>query len=240
MLPGPVAWMNMEVIVSENGDALAASAAEFIAAFVGERERASIGLAGGSTPKETYRLLRDLDVDWSGITFWLSDERWVPDDHADSNGHMAARALLDHVDTTFLRPRYSEYLTPADSAAFYDADLRRAMPDRKSDLILLGMGTDGHTASLFPGTAALDEFDRWFVANEVPQLDTWRLTATAPMIWRADTVVVLTAGESKASVLAEVLEGPDGVYPIQLLRRAQGRVIWMVDVAAAALLGRSS
>ena len=106
----------------------------------------------------------------------------------------------------------------------------------KDSIVLLGMGTDGHTASLFPGTGALEETDRWFIDNEVPQLDTWRLTASIPLIQRARTVMVFTAGESKASVLSEVLEGPDGVYPIQLLRHAAGEVVWLIDEAAASQL----
>lgn len=228
----------MPVIALPDPTRLAEAAATAIADLINsiDRPRANIGLAGGSTPKDTYERLRRRDVDWNRVDLWLSDERWVSHDHADSNGRMAAETLVDHVPATFHRPRWSEYLDAADAAAFYEADLRRLMPDGVPDLVLLGMGTDGHTASLFPGTDGLEEEARWFIANQVPQLDTWRLTVTAPMIQRARTVMVLTAGESKAEVLAEVLEGPDGRYPIQLLRHAKGDVVWMVDDAAVSQL----
>jgi 6-phosphogluconolactonase len=225
----------MHVLVHSDPDNLASAAADAIANAIANAPgpRVSVGLAGGSTPKVAYERLRGHDVDWSRVDLWLSDERWVAHDDEDSNGRMAEEALVGHVGATFLRPRWSDYLSAADSAAFYEADLRRIMPDGVCDLVLLGMGTDGHTASLFPGTEALDETFRWFTHNEVPQLDTWRLTATAPLIQRARTVMVFTAGASKADVLAEVLEGPDGVYPIQLLRHAEGDVVWMIDEAAA-------
>lgn len=228
----------MRVIAHPDPTSLAEAAATTIVDLITsiDRPRANIGLAGGSTPKDTYERLRQREVDWSRIDLWLSDERWVAHDHPDSNGRMAAEALVDHVPATFHRPRWSEYLDAGDAAAYYEADLRRLMPDGIADLVLLGMGTDGHTASLFPGTDGLGEETRWFIANEVPQLDTWRLTATVPMIQRARTVMVLTAGESKAEVLAEVLEGPDGRYPIQLLRHAKGDVMWMVDEAAVSRL----
>jgi 6-phosphogluconolactonase len=224
----------MRVIAHPDPQTLAEAAASAITTTITESEasRVSVGLAGGSTPKDTYGRLVRHPVPWERVDLWLSDERWVAHDHDESNGRMAHDALVAHVPAAFHRPRWSEYLTASDSAAFYEADLRRIMPDGVADLVLLGMGTDGHTASLFPGTVGLQEHDRWFIANEVPQLDTWRLTATATMIQRARTVMVLTAGASKAEVLAEVLEGPDGVHPIQLLRHAAGEVIWMVDDAA--------
>jgi 6-phosphogluconolactonase len=228
----------MRVIAHPDPTRLAEAAASAIADLIEsvDRPRFDIGLAGGSTPKDTYELLRHRNVDWSRVDLWLSDERWVSPDHPDSNGRMAAEALADHVPAVLHRPRWSEYLEPGDVAAFYEADLRRLIPDGVADLVLLGMGTDGHTASLFPDTEGLEEGTRWFIANHVAQLDTWRLTATVPMIQRARTVMVLTAGESKAEVLAEVLEGPDGRYPIQLLRHARGNVMWMVDEAAASQL----
>lgn len=228
----------MTALVFPDSDALAVGAASAIARALKSAPgpRASVGLAGGSTPRATYNQLRWHPVDWETVDLWLSDERWVAHDHEDSNGFMAATTLVDHIDARFYRPRWSQYVRPADSAAFYEAELRRLLPDGRPDIVLLGMGADGHTASLFPDTAALEESTRWFVHNEVPQLDTWRLTATAPLIQRARTVIVLTAGESKAEVLATALEGPDGAVPIQLLRQAEGEVIWMIDDAAAAQL----
>jgi 6-phosphogluconolactonase len=231
----------MRVVVHPDPEFLARAAAGFIAGLLKQAAgpRVSLGLAGGSTPKATYEQLRWQPVDWQTVDLWLSDERWVPPDDSESNGGMAAAALTDHIEARVLRPRWSRFLTARDSAAFYEAELRRVIPEGRSDVILLGMGSDGHTASLFPGTAALDETTRWFVANEVPQVDAWRLTATAPMIQRAGTVVVLTAGESKASMVAEAFEGEDGSIPIQLLRRAEGDVVWLVDEAAAAELTKT-
>jgi 6-phosphogluconolactonase len=231
----------MRLVVHSDAESLARDAAIFVTGLLEQATgpRASLGLAGGSTPKATYEQLRWQPVDWEAVDLWLSDERWVPPDDPESNGRMAASALTDHVDARMVRPRWSEYLTARDSAAFYEAELRRIIPGGRSDVILLGMGTDGHTASLFPDTEALREMTRWFVANEVPQVESWRLTATAPMIWRARTVVVLTAGEAKAAMVAEAFEGEDGTIPIQLLRRAEGDVVWLVDEAAARDLTRT-
>lgn len=197
----------------------------------------TLGLAGGSTPADTYDALGDVDIDWSRISLWLSDERWVPLDHPDSNGRMALSHLPPDAHDRLARPRFSQYVTPADSAVHYDATLRAMHGNSAPDVVLLGMGTDGHTASLFPGTEALNaQPHRWFVENHVPDLDTWRLTATPDLLCSAGQVVVLIAGPEKASVLAEVLEGPDGRYPIQLLRSAGGEVTVMCDRDAASAL----
>lgn len=231
----------MRVVVHDDEQALALGAASFIAGLIkgSGKPRVSVGLAGGSTPRATYEQLRRQPVDWERVDLWLSDERWVAPDDPDSNGAMAAEALVDHIDARFLRPRWSTYLTPVDSAAFYEAELRRAIPDGRSDVVLLGMGADGHTASLFPGTAALDVTDRWFVANEVPQLETWRLTASVPMLQRAAVVIVLTSGESKAEMVEVAFEGAEGSVPIQVLREAGGDVVWMVDAPAASQLAHT-
>jgi len=231
----------MRIVVHADGETLARRAAEHIAGLIKQSAgpRVALGLAGGSTPKATYEELRWLPVNWDIVDLWLSDERWVAPDHDDSNGAMAAATLADHVEARFFRTRWSRHVRPRDAAAFYEADLRRIIPDGRSDIILLGMGSDGHTASLFPGTEALDEKERWFVANEVPHLDTWRLTATATMIQRAGAVVVLTAGDTKAEMVATAFEGEDGTIPIQLLRQAEGHVVWLVDEAAASMLSET-
>ncbi len=238
MLPAGVPSYYMRVIVFPSPDALAAGATAAIATAIkgSDRPRVTMGLAGGSTPRSTYEQLRWAAVPWETVDLWLSDERWVPHDHEDSNGRMVSEALVDHIDARFFRPRWSEYLTAADSAAYYEADLRRIVPDGAADVVLLGLGADGHTASLFPETEALGEKTRWFIHNEVPQLNTWRLTATATMIQRAALALMLTAGESKADAVAVALEGPDGSIPAQLLRHAHGEVVWMIDEAAASKL----
>ena len=222
--------------VFEDRNAIAGHVADLIS----ERARSgsmTLGLAGGSTPADTYRELGRRHVDWPNVRLWLSDERWVPHDHADCNGGTALDLLPAEAGRRLVRPRYSAYLQPEDSAAHYEAELRLMHDGRNPDMVLLGMGTDGHTASLFPGTTALDApADRWFVANHVPQLDTWRLTATPSLLQRATVVVVLVAGSDKADVLHDVLEGPDRTYPIQLLREAAGDVTFVCDEAAASQL----
>lgn len=225
----------MDIAVFEDSAAMSAAAADRIQAAAAAPM--TLGLSGGSTPAPTYGMLGERDIDWSKVTLWLSDERWVPPDHPDSNGRMALEHLPGAAASSMLRPRWSETLEPEDSAAFYEAELRSIHGDDAPDLVLLGMGDDGHTASLFPGTAALDaDPHRWFVANEVPQLDTWRLTSTATLLRSARQVLVLVAGSGKADVLAEVIEGPDGAYPIQLLREAAGDVTFLCDRAAVSRL----
>ncbi|MFP5332903.1 MAG: 6-phosphogluconolactonase [Acidimicrobiia bacterium] len=223
----------MQLTVVEDRTALAEHCADLIAARAAEG-RMTLGLAGGSTPAGAYRALGTRSVDWSSVTPWLSDERWVPHDDPDSNGRMALEHLPQGLGSRLIRPRYSPHLQPEDAAAHYEAELRLLHDGRPPDLVLLGMGIDGHTASLFPGTAALEAPpERWFVANPVPQLDTWRLTVTPSLLRQARAVVVLVSGTDKAEVLREVFEGPDGVHPIQLLGQASGTVTFVADRAAA-------
>jgi 6-phosphogluconolactonase len=217
-----------------------AELAEATAALIAERAAAepmSLGLAGGSTPSDAYRALGAHDVRWDRVSMWLTDERWVSHDDPQSNGRMALEYLPPEAADRLIRPRHSSFLDPADSAAHYDAELRSLHGNEPPDLILLGMGTDGHTASLFPGTAALEpDPHRWFVANRVPQVDGWRLTATPNLLKIARRVLVLVSGQAKAGVLAEVIEGPDGRFPIQLLHQAEGHVTIMCDREAASAL----
>lgn len=204
--------------------------------------RFSIALAGGSTPKMLYELLAlepyRSGMDWTKIHVFFGDERCVPPDHADSNYRMAREALLSHVpiplDNVY---RMKGELDPPAAAEEYDQQLAEHFSDNAIDLVLLGMGDDGHTASLFPGTAALGETTRRCVANHVPKLDTWRLTMTAPFINQAWQVMVLVTGQAKADRLQEVLEGvPDPQrLPIQLIKPEIGRLVWLMDTAAAGM-----
>jgi 6-phosphogluconolactonase len=228
----------MDVEIFEDPGQLASAAADFIAEVLeGTEGPCDIGLAGGSTPQATYAELRTRRIDWASVDIWLSDERWVPRDSDDSNGHQAAMALVDHIPRAgFLRPRFSAHLEPDDSAAFYEAQLRSVVWDRPR-LVLLGMGTDGHTASLFPGTSALNtETGRWFVANHVPQLNTWRLTVTPHLLDVAERIVVLVAGSAKAEVLAEAIKRPQGRFPIEILHQSNAAVTVFADQAAAGAL----
>ncbi|HJR90838.1 MAG TPA: 6-phosphogluconolactonase [Acidimicrobiia bacterium] len=237
------------VIVHRDPDHLAEAAAARIADIIGAAAtgspggRVSLGLAGGSTPASTYSRLRTAPVDWQQVDAWMSDERWVPHQHEDSNGRVAAELLMDHVPARFMRPRWAAWLTAGDSAAHYEAELRSVHPDGRSHLILLGMGDDGHTASLFPGTEALDApAHRWFVANEVPQLNTDRLTATYRFIRQAHDVMVLVAGGNKAPALRQVLEPVEGepILPATGVMGGEAAVTWMIDEAAAAELSQAT
>lgn len=224
----------MEVRVHDTPEATAVASASRIAQLMDlADDRFTLGLAGGSTPETTYHALRGRGLGWSRVDAWLSDERWVPPDDERSNGRMAAEALLDHVDARFHRPRWSEFLRPKDTAAHYEARLRSIHHEHPPDLILLGLGEDGHTASLFPGTPALDETARWFVANPVPQLDEYRLTATYPLLWSARLLMVLVVGEHKAEALAGTMSGST---PASRLDQGDAEVEWHVDSAAASLL----
>jgi 6-phosphogluconolactonase len=146
---------------------------------------------------------------------------------------MAAEALTDHVGAVFARPRWSEHLLPEDAAAHYEARLRSIHGGRRPDVVLLGVGEDGHTASLFPGTAALDEGGRWFVANHVPQLEEDRLTATFPLLWRSRLLMVLAVGGGKAEAVKRSFEGST---PAGRLGEGEAEVEWYLDRSAAALV----
>lgn len=227
----------MPTITYEDPDSLARGAAGYLAEQItaAPGPRVSVGLAGGSTPAAVYRELRQHDLDWESVDFWLSDERWVPWDHSESNGNMAYANLIAAVRSRFLRPRFAPWLEPDESAAHYEADLRSLHPQGKSpDLVLLGMGDDGHTASLFPDTKALEAEGRWFVGNEVPKLKTWRLTATIPFLHQASRLVFLVSGASKAEMLARVANGED--LPTASVANGPAPTTFLIDKAAAARL----
>ena len=242
-----------ELHICDNGQELATEAAD-LCIWLGkqaihERGRFRVALAGGSTPRSLYNVLAQpgsaKQLDWSKAELFFGDERCVPPDHPDSNFRMA--------DETLLRPlgigqgrifrMQGETADPEQAARDYDATLRRQFgvtpPARPSfDLILLGLGEDGHTASLFPGTNALQEKAGLVATSRSPQGIAQRLTLTIPIVNQARTVVFLVSGGSKASVVRQVLEGPQpgGLFPAQLIRPEQGRLIWLLDRAAAAEL----
>lgn len=225
----------MELVAYESPEQAAMGAAQRIADLFDEAaDGYTIGLAGGSTPAATYEALRGRATGWERVDAWLSDERWVPPDDEASNGRMAAETLMDHVSARFHRPRWSEFIEPADSAAHYEAKLRSIHGGKRPDLILLGMGEDAHTASLFPGSSALEETSRWFVANTIPETGENRLTATYPLLWSAERILVLTAGERKAPALRDAFQG--AANPIGRIQEGSAEVEWHVDHAAASLL----
>jgi 6-phosphogluconolactonase len=230
--------------VFENPRELARAAAEMFAEEaaknIREKGSFSVALAGGSTPKALYELLateyRDA-LEWEEIHAFFGDERIVPPDHEDSNYRMAQHALLSQVPVGSVRRMRGE-LDPREAAALYEQELRTFFGGTpRFDLVLLGIGEDGHTASLFPNTPALDVTDRFVVENPVEKLGTVRLTLTVPAINAAKRIIFLTAGEGKAGALEEILEGEANPheYPAKLVR-AEGETAWMVDRAAARLL----
>jgi 6-phosphogluconolactonase len=221
--------------------AAAETFAEVATRSIRENERFAVALAGGSTPKALYELLatgyRDA-LDWSMVHAFFGDERTVPPDHEDSNYRMAREALLSRVPVGSVHRMRGE-LPPREAAALYEEELRSFFGDEPDfDLVLLGIGEDGHTASLFPRTPALDVRDRWVVENPVEKLRTTRITLTLPAINGAREVVFLVAGEGKAGALREILEGDadPSEYPAKLVQPTSVP-IWMVDRAAANRLG---
>ena len=228
----------MRLEVFPDAEALAEGAADRIAELLAAAEGpTNIGLAGGTTPEATYLRLRERPVVWERVDVWLSDERWVPKDHPDSNGRMAQEALLKGFPARFHRPRWAPWMTADDAAAHYEAELRAIFPDGSPDIVLLGMGADGHVASLFPGTEAMEEDRRWFVANFVSMLDSWRLTATLKLLHSAKHLLFLISGAEKAASLANAL-GKESVLPARLAAEGDGEVVFFVDQAAAAQLSR--
>ena len=211
---------------------------------------ARIAISGGSTPKAAFELMADPSqpwrarMPWEHLDLYWVDERAVPPDDAESNYRMTREALLDHVP---LHPsqihRIEGELPPEEAAARYESELRQSFSlegteSPRFDLVALGMGPDGHTASLFPRTAALHETGRLVTANHVPQIDTWRITLTWPAINRACSVFFLISGADKAEIVKEVLTGahdPERL-PSQLIRPASGILTLILDKAAAALL----
>ena len=227
----------MNTVVFDDARELVPGAAAHLAALIDAAPgpRVSVGLAGGSTPAAIYLELRRCDVDWSRVDFWLSDERWVPWHDDDSNGKMAEENLVGHVSGRHLRPRWAPWLEPDESAAQYEEELRAIHGgEHPPDLILLGMGNDGHCASLFPGTEALSETDRWYVANFVPSLEVWRLTSTFALLDLARQIVFMIGGASKAEALARVANGED--LPTTRVSNGGAPVTFLLDRAAAGLI----
>lgn len=210
-----------------------------------------VALSGGSTPLSLYALLASEPfserVDWSRTHFFWGDERVVPPDHPDSNFYRARQALFENVPVP--EPnifRIPAELRPEQAAELYEEVLLRYFSNveeeeirerARFDLALLGMGDDGHTASLFPGTPAIHEETRWVAAQWVDKLAAWRITLTPAILNRAAQVLFLVAGEGKSYTLQRVLYGsyqPDR-YPAQAIQPEDGEVRWLVDEPAAAL-----
>lgn len=253
-MPKPI---RVEYHVFDNGDAFTEGATDYYANRLAEfgatvplAQHVNVAFSGGTTPKAIFELLADDTnpyralVPWERLKFFFVDERSVPPNDKDSNYGMTEKALLSHVPIeTSQVYRIAGELDPEEAAAKYESAIREAFRLEGAQmpifqLISLGMGDDGHTASLFPHTEALHELGRIAVANQVPQKDTWRLTLTWPVINQAHDVSFLLKGAAKAEVLRRVFLGgydPEAL-PSQLIRPASGRLTLLLDRDAAALL----
>lgn len=214
------------------------------------RGRFSVALSGGSTPKRLFRVLADHPfreaVPWQNIHVFWGDERTVPPDHPDSNFGSAHEILLSKVAIPAANVhRIEGERDPEDAAVRYEQRLRRhfelaAHRLPQFDLVFLGLGGDGHTASLFPDSEALNERERLVVAPWVKKLDTYRVTLTPPVINRAACILFLVSGQDKAEVLERILEHPDEgpLLPAQVIRPTAGELYWLVDELAGRNLAR--
>lgn len=231
---------------SELARAAARCIADLAQAAVDERGRFAVALSGGSTPRQTYETLatppyRDA-IPWSAAHVFWSDERCVPPDHADSNYRLARLALLDRVPLPAENVhRIQGELPPEDAAQRYEAELRLLGDPPVLDLALLGLGADGHTASLFPG-APRPRAGAKAVAVYAEAHGSWRVTLTLEALNLARRVLFLVSGEDKAAALAATLEGPNDPvrWPAQAVHGQTGEPEWLVDEAAASLLRGSA
>jgi 6-phosphogluconolactonase len=214
-------------------DAAARRVVELAQQAIGARGHFRWALSGGSTPRPLYERLAQKHasaLDWRRVSFFWSDERCVPPDHADSNYRMARAALLDRLPLTAAQVlRMHGEDEPDLAAQAYEQQLRAA---GTIDLVLLGMGADGHTASLFPGSPALAEQTRWVVAATSPA-GAQRLTFTLPAINAAEVAMVLVSGADKAARVKQALRDPSASLPVQRVHPTHGRVEWMLDTQAA-------
>ncbi len=236
-------------ILKNAADLFEAAAAEFAAqasAAVRDSGKFTVALSGGSTPKTLYSLLATKPgIPWDKIYFFWGDERHVPPDDPESNYRMANQALLSRVPARAenIFRIHSEEKDAAAAALQYEQTLRDVFhlsPGTfpRFDLIFLGVGPDGHTASLFPGTSALTEMQRLVVANWVPKFNTDRITFTFPVLNAAACVIFVMSGADKAPILQNVLENTAADLPSQKVRPVNGKLIWMVDEPAAGTLSR--
>lgn len=228
-----------------------AAAAQFVATAekaIAARGHFSVALSGGNTPRDVYRLLASSEyapmVEWKRAQIFWGDERCVPLNDPDNNGRMAAETLLSHVPIPSENVhRIQSQLPPQQAAADYETVLRGYFSGRglvlpRFDLVLLGLGAEGHTASLFPNSPVLHEGERWVAAVHVDPVRKWRITLTPVALNAATKVIFLAGGEEKAQAIKQVLGEPKDpdLLPAQIVDPPQGQVMWIIDKPAAALL----
>jgi 6-phosphogluconolactonase len=234
-------------IVPDNATLARVAAQEFhrlAEACIQERGRFSVALSGGNTPRAVYSLLADehKELPWEKTHVFFGDERHVPPDHPDSNFRMASESFLSKVPVPEKNVhRIRAELEPEAAAKDYDDQLVEFfhLNDHdwpRFDLVFLGLGDDGHTASLFPGSSALSDVSSRVAANWVEKLNTYRITLTFPVLNHAAQVIFLVSGESKAHIFSAVLRPGDKKYPAQGIQPENGRVLWLADQDAGQLL----
>jgi len=248
----------LHCVTLENPEAVVHEAAKRILHLVATAQEAKrdfhFVLSGGTTPKRLYRILADANISWDHVHFFWGDERCVHLDHTDSNYKMAHDTFLSKINVSASHVhRLQGEIAPPLSAHNYEKTIQAIVGlshfvghDKQCpytgipsfDLVLLGMGADGHTASLFPETEAL-KAKTWVVANFVPKLSGYRLTLTPILLNQAANIFFLVTGSDKAKILQAVLEGPKNtdLLPSQLIHGETGNVTWIIDKAASACLG---
>lgn len=204
-----------------------------------EKGRFVVALSGGSTPKKIYQTLSKPHyreaLNWKDVFIFWGDERSVPPTDKDSNYHMAMTCGLDKLNI----PKENIHRMPADrkdrdeAAKEYEKVIRETLAGNNFDYVMLGMGPDGHTASLFPDTKALSVSEKWVVPNEVPQKSTWRMTFTYPLINSADHIVFYIMGEEKREMLANVLFDEENKFPAARIGSARHPALWIVEEKAS-------
>lgn len=220
----------MDTTIVPDPASLAITAADIIESELEASQQTLIGLAGGSTPRPMHNELVRRSLDWSTAAAWIPDERWVSPEDDDSNQRMARETLTDQVGLRLLAPDTTGGDPEAAAMAYGDSIAPLLMDETTRSITMLGIGADGHTASLFPGTEGVEDASRSYIANYVPQLETWRITATFGLLAESDVVIFLVTGPSKAGVVAQIAAGAD--YPASRVT-ARERVMWLLDSAAA-------
>lgn len=242
----------MELHISKDIAALNTSIVEWLVAFIGEtlkkQDRFTIALSGGNTPKKIHELLvtdqYKNKIDWSKVHFFWGDERYVPFEDERNNAKMAYETLLNHIN---VNPRHIHVMrtdipveeSVADYAKILDEYFGEANPTQFTfDLVLLGMGDDGHTLSLFPGQDVVNEQTKEVTSLWLAAQDMYRITLTAPVVNNSAAVAFIATGDKKAVVLKEVLYGvyQPNLYPSQVIKPTKGQLHWFIDEDAAKLL----
>ena len=204
---------------------------EIILTLLEKNETINIALSGGSTPIPILKKLKDQSIDWDRVSFFLVDERCVPLQSPESNFGVIKQTFFDFISSKAF-PMFKDLKTPAKEALEYEQKIKEMVPLNESgvpifDLILLGMGGDGHIASLFPETQALEQEQRMVVDNHVPKLKSTRITVTYPIIMEATHRIMLIKGEEKISVLNELIDNESTAYPVDKLFR-ESYMTWFV------------